>query len=113
MKTLEILKTRKEEILDLTMDLLSTAINGNDGMFNADLYFFFELDEETKELTVDYFPSAGNISTSDNVFYSIPGHEMPDPVDFGYDSIEEMDFEDCGYREFIENEIEQHILNLS
>ena len=108
MTTLEILKTRKDELVEKTIELMPTALSGD----RANRTFFFKIDEETNELTVDYLYYAGQQSLSDNCFYTIKDHETPDPEEFGYDSIEEMDFDACGYREFVENEIEQHIMNL-
>lgn len=108
MKTLEILKTRKDEIIDATLELMPTALSGD----RANRTFFFKVDEETGELTVDYLYYLGQQVLGANCFYTIPDYETLDPEDFGYNSIEEMDFESCGYRQFIEGEIEQHILNL-
>lgn len=73
--------------------------------------FFFKVDE-TNKLTVDYLYYLGQQQLSDNCFYTIPDHETPDAEKFGYGSTEEMDFDACGYREFVETEIEQHIFNL-
>lgn len=108
MTTLEILKTRKEEIIEATLEVMPQALSGD----RANRTFFFKVDEETKKLTVDYLYYLGQQQLSDNCFYTIPDHETPDAEEFGYDSIEEMDFDACGYREFIEDEIEQHIMNL-
>jgi hypothetical protein len=108
MTTLEILKTRKKEIIEATLELMPQALSGD----RVNRTFFFKVDEETNELTVDYLYYLGQQQLSDNCFYTIPDHETPDEEEFGYDSIEEMDFNACGYREFIQNAIEQHIMNL-
>jgi len=108
METLAILKTRKDEIIEATLKALPEALSGD----QANRTFFFKVDEETNELTVDYLYYLGKQYLSDNCFYTIPDCETPDPSEYGYNSVEEMDFDFCGYREFIENEIEQHILNL-
>jgi len=108
MKTLEILKTRKEEIVEATLEVMPQALSGD----QANRTFFFEVDEETNELIVDYLYYLGNQYFSDNCFYTIPSHETPDPEDYGYDSIEEMDFDFCGYREFIEYSINSNIADL-
>ena len=108
MKNLEILKTRKDEITEATLEMLPQALGGD----RANRTFFFTVDEETNELTIDYLYYLGQQVLGENCFYTIKDYETPDSGDFGYDSIEEMDFDACGYREFIENEIEQHILNM-
>lgn len=105
MNYLEILKERKEEIVEATLSILPIALSGD----AANRTFFFTVDENSNELTIDYLYYLGNVELSDNCFYTIPSHETPNPEDFGYNSIEEMDFEACGYREYIEAEIEQTI----
>ena len=105
MKTLEIYKTRKDELVEKTIELMPTALSGD----RANRTFFFKVDEETNELTVDYLYYLGQQQLSDNCFYTIKDYETPDPEDFGYESIEEMDFDACGFRESIENEIENKI----
>jgi len=106
METLEIYKTRKEEIVEKTIALLATALNGD----RANRTFFFKIDEETNELTVDYLYYAGQQVLSDNCFYTIKDHETPDAEDFGYDSLDEMDFDACGFTEQIENAIDEKIV---
>ena len=105
MKTLEIYKTRKDELVEKTIELMPTALSGD----RANRTFFFKIDEETGELTVDYLYYAGQQVLSDNCFYTIKDHETPDPEDFGYDSIDEMDFDACGFSEQIKNAIDQKI----
>ena len=108
MKTSEILNTRKEEIVEKTIEIMADALGGD----NANRSFFFNIDEETGELTVDYIYYAGNQSLSDNCFYTIKDYETPDPENFGYDSIEEMDFFACGFDSIVENAIDEHIADL-
>jgi hypothetical protein len=105
MKTLEIYKTRKDELVEKTIELMPTALAGD----RANRTFFFKVDEETNELTVDYLYYAGQQALNDNCFYTIKDHETPDPEDFGYDSINEMDFDACGFTEQIENAIDEKI----
>ena len=93
MKTLEIYKTRKDELVEKTIELMPTSLSG----YGANRAFFFKVDEKTGELTVNYFYYAGQQSLSDNCFYTIKDH---------------MDFDVCGFSEQIEDAIEQHILNL-
>ena len=102
MKTLEILKTRKNEIVNLTMELLPDAINGNNGMFIANLAFNFKVDDNN-ELSVDYYTYVGNQKHSENVFYTIPSHELEGCLDVN-------DFDN--WASFIEDEIDQYILTL-
>jgi hypothetical protein len=106
MKTLEIYKTRKDELVEKTIELMPTALSGD----RANRTFFFKVDEETNELTVDYLYYLGQQSLSENCFYTIKDHETPDPEDFGYESIDEMDFDACGFTEQIENAIEEKIM---
>ena len=105
MTTLEILKTRKDEIVNLTLELLPKALSGD----TANRTFFFKVDEETGELTVDYLYYLGLRSLNDNCFYTIPNHKTPAPEEFGYETIGDMDFEACGYASIIENEIDNKI----
>ena len=105
MKTLEILKTRKSEIVEKTIELMPTALAGD----RANRTFYFQVDEETGELTVDYLYYLGKLFLSDNCFYTIKDHETPDPEDFGYESIEEMDFDACGFTQEIERYIDCQI----
>lgn len=108
MKTLEIYNTRKDELVEKTIELMPTALSGD----RANRTFFFKIDEETGELTVDYLYYAGQQVLSENCFYSIKDYETPDPEDFGYDSLEDMDFDACGFTEQIENAIDNQIANL-
>lgn len=71
MKTLEILKTKKDEVIQQTIELLPEAVNNNGGMFTASLAFFIDKDGQ-----VDYFNYTGQIYSSNSVFYKIPGHEV-------------------------------------
>lgn len=105
MTALEILTARKEEIVEKTIELMPTALAGD----RANRTFFFNVDGETNELTVDYLYYLGQQQLSDNCFYTIPDHETPDPEEFGYDTIEEMDFDACGYTTHVEGVIDNHI----
>ena len=108
MKNLEILKTRKGEIIEATLELMPQALSGD----RANRTFFFIVDEETDELTVDYLYYLGQQQLGENCFYTIPDHETPDPEDFGYGSIEEMDFYLCGFYDAIEFAIDNKIADL-
>lgn len=108
MEALKILKTRKDELVEKTIELMPQALSGD----RANRTFFFNIDEETGELTVDYLYYLGQVQLSDNCFYTIPDHETPDPGDFGYESIEEMDFYFCGFYDAIEFAIDNKIADL-
>ena len=105
MKTLTIYKTRKNELVEKTIEVMPTALSGD----RANRTFFFKVDEETGELTVDYLYYAGQQVLSDNCFYTIKDYETPAAEDFGYESIDEMDFDACGFSEQIENAINNQI----
>lgn len=108
MKTLEIYKTRKDELVEKTIELIPAALSGD----RANRTFFFKIDEETGELTVGYWYYAGRQVLSEDCFYTIKDHETPDPEDFGYKNIGEMDFYACGFSKEIEYAIENQIVNL-
>lgn len=108
MKTLEIYKTRKDELVEKTIELLPIALSGD----RANRSFFYKIDEETNELTVDYLYYAGQHVLSDNCFYTIKDHDTPEPEEWGYDSIEEMDFYACGFYDEIVYYIDKKIENL-
>lgn len=105
MNTLNVYKTRKDEIIDATMAVIGQALSGD----RANRTFYFTVNDETNELTVDYLYYLGQVQLDDNCFYTIPDNETPDPEEFGFHSIEEMDFEACGYRDFIESAIDNTI----
>ncbi len=108
MKTLEILKTRKAELVEKAIEMMPVALSGD----RANRTFFFNVDEETNELTVDYLYYAGQQVLEDNCFYTIKDYATPDPEDFGYDTLEEMDFDACGFSLQIEYAIDNHISDL-
>jgi hypothetical protein len=108
MKTLEIYKTRKDELIEKTIELMPAALAGD----RANRTFFFKVDEETGELTVDYLYYAGQQVLSENCFYTIKDYETPDPEEFGYETLEEMDYDACGFSEQVEYAIENKIENL-
>ncbi len=107
MKTEEILKTRKDEIIQKTLELMPQALSGDKG----NRTFYFEIDENG-DLKIDYLYYLGLRQLSDNCFYTIKDHETPDSEEYGYDDFEEMDFAACGYDDQIEFAIEEKILLL-
>jgi len=104
METLEIYKTRKDEIVEQTIELLPDALSGDP----ANRTFYFRVDE-SGNLTVDYYYYAGQIKLDDECFYTIRNFETPDPEEYGYKTIAEMDFDACGYRDQIGNAIDNQI----
>jgi hypothetical protein len=105
MKTLEIYKTRKDELVEKTIELMPTALGGD----RANRTFYFKVSDDTGELTVDYLYYLDQQSLGDECFYTIKDHETPDPEDFGYESFEEMDFYACGFAGQIEYAIDEKI----
>jgi len=104
MTTLEIYKTRKDEIVKKTIELLPDALAGD----RANRTFYFRVDEKGN-LTVDYYYYADQIVLDDECFFTIEDYEIPTPEDYGYESFEEMDFDACGFSEQIANAIENQI----
>lgn len=103
MKTIEILKTRKEEIIEKTLELMPDALSGD----IATRTFYFEI--KNGKLTVNYLYYAGHQILSDNCFYTVHDYETPDAEDYGYETLKEMGFEACGFDEHIKNSIENNI----
>ena len=93
----------KEQIVNDVLELLPLALSGDP----ANRTFFIAEDG-----SVDYLYYQGQINLGDRCFYTVKDYETPDPEDFGYDRIVNMDFDDCGYREQIENALEDHIAML-
>ena len=106
MNALEIYKTRKNELVEKTIDLLPIALSGD----RAHRTFFFRQDEKTGELVVDYLYYLGHQNLSENCFFTIKNYETPDPEEYGYENFDEMDFDACGFKEQIENAIEERIM---
>ena len=108
LEILEIYKTRKDDLIEKTIELMPQALSGD----RANRTFFFKVDEATNELTVDYDYYLGQQQLGVNCFYTVEDHDTPDPEDYGYNSIEQMDFYVCGYAEQIEYYIDQLIMLL-
>ena len=85
---------------------MPTALSGDPA--NRTFYVYFD----KSEIVVDYLYYLGNQKLEDNCYYTIKDYETPDPEDFGYETLEEMDFDACGYSEQIAAAIEAHIDNL-
>jgi hypothetical protein len=105
MTAINIYKTRKDELVEKTINLLPIALSGD----CANRTFFFIIDENG-ELQVDYIDYLGQQSLSDNCFFTIKAHETPDPKMFGYDNFDEMDFSLCGFDEEIEIAIDEKMM---
>ena len=104
MTTLEIYKTRKDEIIAATINLLPTALSGDP----VDVSFYFYFEEDDDNIYVDYSLNVANCLNGDNYFYTIPSHERPYIEYYGVDSINEIDF-DSEWEDFIEYAIDDTI----
>ena len=98
----------KEEIIELTLNEMGEHLEW-DGMFAPNVAFFIK---EGEGIEIDSYPFVGNQSHPDNVFMIIQGHEIPDPNEYGYETLSEMDFAACGYNDIVKQQIENHIENL-
>jgi hypothetical protein len=105
MKTLEIFKTRKTEIVNATLEVIADAICGNGGMFTSSVAFFVKEVDETIE--VDSYRFTGQQYHSENVFYIIYSSEIQNYNDTEPDSIDVSEFEF-----YIEEAIDRHIADL-
>ena len=104
---LEKFSNHKDEIIEKTLALLPEALSG----VKANRTFFVRIDDNG-QIAVDYHYHAGLIADDNSCFLTIKDHETPDPELYWCSSIEEMDFEVCGFRCLIETAIEEHILTL-
>lgn len=104
MTNLEVLETRRDELVRLTLDLMPIALSGD----RANRTFYFEFNEDG-ELVVNYLYYAGQQYLTDNCFYTICDHNSVDASDFGYEHIGDMDFEACGFSDQIKYSIDNHI----
>ena len=107
MKTLESLKNRKEEIIELTLDHMSVAFNGDP----CNVAFYVE-ENENGEIEVNHYPFLGQQSHPDKVFWIVPDHQRPDPEALGYNNLDEVDWNACGFDSYIKHRIEDHIMEL-
>lgn len=107
MKTLEILKTKKEEIVAQTLSLLPNALRGD----KVNRMFFVDQDEEGN-VNVDYFVNLGVPVSGDNIFFTIRAGEEIDLDECGVDDYSDLDFYALGWDDKIENAIEDKIEEL-
>ena len=105
MKTLEIYKTRKDELIAQAINLLPDAMRGD----RVNRTFFFEYDSAIDEVKVDYFVYCGQQSVSDNCFLTIKDTESFDPEDFCVEDFNDIDFRAIGWEEKIEENINYKI----
>nr|AKH47478.1 hypothetical protein [uncultured marine virus] len=108
MKTLDILKEKKEEIIDGILNKLGEAFDDS----HCNKMFCFDYDEKNDKIEVDYFSYTGQIVSQDNYIYSVKDYEIPSVDELGYDDYFDVDYDAIGYREFINADIDQHIMNL-
>lgn len=107
MNYLELFKTKSEEIVSQTIDLLPNAMRGD----RVNRTFFIKEDEDG-EITVDYFVYCGLTSLGDNCFLTIKDHESFDPSDYEVEDFDEIDFYAIGWDEKITEAIERKVEEL-
>ena len=106
MKTLEIidfLKTKKDEIISQTINLLPNAYRGD----RVNRTFFINENGE-----VDYFVYLGLVNLTDNCFLTISENESIDLDEYQVEDYDEIDFYALGFAEKIGEFIDQKIENL-
>lgn len=99
MTTLEVYKTKSDELISLTLDLMPNVLRGD----RVNRTFFFK--EEDGVIEVDYFVYCGQTSLSDNCFYTIRDTESFDSSDFEVEDFEDIDFYAIGFDERISEAI--------
>lgn len=104
MNYLELFKTKSEEIVSQTIDLLPNAMRGD----RVNRTFFIKEDEDG-EIVVDYFVYCGLTSLGDNCFLTIKDHESFDPSDYEVEDFEDIDFSAIGWDKKISDAIERKI----
>jgi hypothetical protein len=106
MKTLEIYKTHKEEIVDQVIKQLPNAMREN----RVNRTFFVKQNDD--EIEVDYMVYCGLQKLSDNCFLTIKDYESFDADEFGVEDFEEIDFRALGWYAKIEESIDAKIEEL-
>lgn len=106
MKTLEIYKTHKEEIVDQVIKQLPNAMREN----RVNRTFFVKQNDD--EIEVDYMVYCGLQKLSDNCFLTIKDYESFDADEFGVEDFEEIDFRALGWDAKIEESIDAKIEEL-
>lgn len=106
MRTLEIYKRQKEEIITQVINLLPNAMRGD----KVNRTFFVK--EKEGEIIVDYFVYLGQTSLSDNCFFTIKDKESFDPSDFEVEDFEDIDFNAIGLDNRISEAIDRKIEEL-
>ena len=103
MKTLEVYKTRKNEIISEVINQLPDAMRGD----RVNRTFFVK--ENGDEIVVDYFVYCGQASLTDNCFLTIKDTESFDPSDFDVEDFDDIDFNAIGWDEKISEAIDRKI----
>jgi hypothetical protein len=106
MKTLEIYKTHKEEIVDQVIEQLPNAMREN----RVNRTFFVKQNDD--KIEVDYMVYCGLQKLSDNCFLTIKDYESFDADEFGVEDFEEIDFRALGWDAKIEESIDAKIEEL-
>lgn len=106
MKTLEIYKIHKEEIVDQVIEQLPNAMREN----RVNRTFFVKQNDD--KIEVDYMVYCGLQKLSDNCFLTIKDYESFDADEFGVEDFEEIDFRALGWDAKIEESIDAKIEEL-
>jgi len=81
METIRLIKNRKEEIINLSLDYLPSAFRGDP----CSIALFVK--ESNGSIEIDHYPFKGLQDHSESVFMVIKEHEVPEPLNYGVDSI--------------------------
>lgn len=103
MTTLEIYKTRKDEIISEVINQLPNAMRGD----RVNRTFFVK--ENDGKIVVDYFVYLGLTSLGDNCFLTIKDNESFDPSDYEVEYFEDIDFSAIGWDKKITEAIERKV----
>jgi len=103
MKTIEIYRNHKEEIVNQVISQLPSAMRGD----RVNRTFFVK--EKDGEIEVDYMVYLGQATLGDNCFLTIKDHESFDADEFGVEDFDDIDFLALGWDEKIKSAIEEKI----
>jgi hypothetical protein len=101
---IKIFKEKKDKIVEKTIEILPNALRGD----RVNRMFYINIDKE-KNIKVDYIIYLGISETTDNCFMVIKDYETPYLDEHGVDDYDEIDYYANGWKEKIENEIDEHI----
>jgi hypothetical protein len=104
MDILNILKTRKDEVVEKTLDHMPNAMRGD----VCNVAFYLDQDNEGN-IIVNHYPFLGQQSHPESVFLIIKEHERPDPDELGFESMEDVDWQACNYDVYLQTKIDEYI----